>query len=191
MAKDLNIDCDPWFFSTFVDRCEIINFKQKIGLEDLAAKVDMMLIRINEKYKQHSIINTQPHVFIKANNGTFGMGIMVVFSGEDILNINKKNRHSMSILKQGVDNNDVVIQEGIQTSVKIFDAPAENILYSINNELVKKLIRYNRKKSNSQSLNAVGMEIESSDEINIVDNVIAALANLTVQIESKQLIKNL
>lgn len=183
MCNDLKLDTDPWLFKTIIEKCENLDFRYKNGLEDLAQKVDKILIEIQDKYTQHSITNYKPHVFIKANNGTFGMGIMVIESAEEILSINKRTRHSMSILKNGISNLEVVIQEGVSTSLQIAGAPMENVLYSVSDELIGKLIRSNHNKDARTNLNSVGMEISVSNTLDVVDEIISKLCNLTTKIE--------
>jgi glutamate--cysteine ligase len=187
MFNDLNLDADPWLFKTIITRCTNIDFRHKIGLETLAQAVDRVLIKIQEKYSQHSIVDCKPYVFIKANNGTFGMGIMIVESSDEILSINKRMRHSMSVLKNGVNNIDVVIQEGVATDLQFDDMPSENVLYSASNALIGKLVRYNPQKDMKSNLNSVGMEISISDRLDVVDTIISKLCNLTTYIETKLL----
>ncbi len=183
MCNDLQLDTDPWLFKTIIEKCENVDFRNKNGLENLAEKVDEILMQIKDKYRQHSITDCKPHVFIKANNGTFGMGIMVVESSKEILSINKRIRHSMSILKNGVSNLEVIIQEGIPTNLRKVGAPMENVLYSINEELVGNLVRSNHNKDARANLNSVGMEISVSNIIDVVDEIISKLCNLTTKIE--------
>lgn len=189
MVNDLNLDIDPWFLSTIIERFEGVDFKNKIGIDAVAEKVENMLAQITQKYQKYQI-GYEPHVFIKANNGTFGMGVMVAYSGDDIININKKYRHSMSSIKNGLSNNDVIIQEGIQTSKKFRDLPCEGVLYCFEEDVFSNLVRYNTRKTNQQSLNAVGMEIETLDDFDVVDKIMVKLVNLTTKLESKNLSKN-
>jgi glutamate--cysteine ligase len=184
MVSDLNLDIDPWFLSTIIDRYDGVDFKNKIGIEEVAKKVEKMLIKISEKYQVHKM-KYEPHVFIKANNGTFGMGVMVAYSGDDVININKKIRHSMTSIKNGLNNNDVIIQEGVQTSKNFRDLPCEDVLYCFGEDVFSNLVRYNSRKSNQQSLNAVGMAIETLDDFSVVDKIIGRLVNLTTKLESK------
>jgi glutamate--cysteine ligase len=187
MVNDLKLDIDPWFLSTIIDRYEGVDFKNKVGITEVAEKVEEMLIKITEKYQLHKM-RYKPHVFVKANNGTFGMGVMVAYSGDDVININKKYRNSMSSIKHGLDNNDVIIQEGIQTSKNFRDLPCEDVLYCFGENVFSNLVRYNTRKSNQQSLNAVGMEIETLDNFDVVDKIIGKLVNLTTKLESKILV---
>lgn len=182
LVRDLQLDLDPWLLSTLVERSEKVDFKKKTGLPEVAMKVDTILLKLREKYTQHSIKDKKPYVFIKSNNGTFGMGMMIVYSGDKILNINKKKRHSMALIKQGIKNHDVIIQEGIHTDLEFDGMSCENILYSIGGSLAGKLIRYNNK-SNVESLNAPGMAIEHSDDIDFIDHFIASMVRLVTKIE--------
>jgi glutamate--cysteine ligase len=183
MFSDLKLDADPWVLKTIIDRCENVDFRNKTGLSDLSEKVEKVLTMIEKKYEEHSITDCKPHVFVKANNGTFGMGIMIVQSPDEILSINKKTRHSMSTLKHGINNLDVVIQEGIPTNIKMSNAPSENVLYSVNDEIIGSLIRFNQNKDDMSNLNSAGMEIMKSDKIDVVDIIISKLCNLTSKIE--------
>ena len=94
---------DPWLFTTFSKKCYNVNFKEKKGLACIATHVDEILNKIRNKYSQYDITE-DPYVFIKADKGTFGMGIITVRSGKEVLEINKKTRHSINKIKGGVEN---------------------------------------------------------------------------------------
>lgn len=190
MFKDLNIKDDTWLFTTFIDRCENIDFRSKSGLHELAEKVGKMLQNISQKYAEHNIEAYEPHVFVKANSGTFGMGVMVVHSKDEILNINKKNRHSMSSLKHGIENADVVIQEGIPTNIQFLNANCEHVLYNVCERMMGKLIRCNHTKSNTSNLNSVGMKISVWNDIDIIDSIVSGLTHLVIKKE-QTIIENL
>lgn len=178
IAKKFNFD--PWFLTTFTDLVEDVAFKEKIGFEKLAESVDDTLKKIQEKYKEYGIKN-EPYVFIKPDNGTHGLGIITANSGEEIVNLNKKTRHSINKIKFGIDNKKIIVQEGIisninfsldQTSEKF---SAEKILYCINNKVIASLIRYNKNKDNKSNLNSQNMEITmdiNQQKISYVENLI-------------------
>ena len=67
------------------------------------------LHKIRKKYDEYGI-EQEPYVFVKADSGTFGMGIMTVKSGEEIYEINKKTRNKMTSMKEGVENTHLIIQ---------------------------------------------------------------------------------
>ena len=186
LARDFGktFGIDHWLISAHFKRCGHINFKQKEGLDSVANSVDDILARTLLKYKEHGI-KDEPYAFIKANSGTYGMGIMVVKSGKEVLEINKKTRHSMNVIKEGVENSEVVIQEGIPTIDNYQGKPAEPMVYLANSTPVGCTYRINSNQDNLGNLNSSGMEfisfdsIESENEMNCpVQSLIARLASL-------------
>jgi glutamate--cysteine ligase len=151
------IDIDPWFISSLHESAAEINFKENIGIEELATKVDILHKKIAAKYRQYSI-NQQPYSFIKADSGTYGMAVWAVSSPDDVLTINKKERNKMNITKGSIQNSSVIIQEGIPTIDKIYQKFSEPMIYLINAEVVGNLFRVNAERNEMKSLNASGAE---------------------------------
>jgi glutamate--cysteine ligase len=183
------LNFDNWYISSFFKKCGQINFKQKEGLEAVATYTDEILQKTAKKYKEYGI-EQKPYAFIKANSGTYGMGIMVVQSANDVLEINKKARHSMNTIKEGQENSEVVIQEGIITVEEYQNKPAEPMVYLVNSQPVGCTYRINNNQDKFGNLNSSGMEfvsfdkIESENNINCpVQGVIARLASLAASRE--------
>jgi glutamate--cysteine ligase len=192
LCNDINLEFDPWFLSTYIDSYQNVNFKDKTGLEDLSFKVKDMLEKIEKKYHEHNINDITPYVFIKADGGTFGLGIMTASSPDDVININKKTRHSIHTLKQGLNNNDVIIQEGVPTAFTFNNSneklPAEHIIYSIGEEVAGILLRYNINKNQNQNLNSPGMQIAFTSKIpSAIEKLIVKLSNIAVMLEGSML----
>lgn len=148
---------DPWLLSAEFHQCGVVDFKERTGLDCVAAGIDKVLARVREKYKQYGI-NEQPYVYVKADSGTYGMGIMTVHSGEEILELNKKDRNKMQVIKEGTRVNEVIIQEGIPTIDKVGDKPAEPVVYMIDGVPVGGMYRVNSQRDAFNNLNAAGME---------------------------------
>lgn len=128
VAKQFNFD--PWLLSTYNEMCESVDFRERKNLECISRKVDEVLANVAQKYKEYGI-DKDPYVFIKSDQGTFGLGIMTAKSGEEILQINKKKRHSMQRIKLGIENTRVMIQEGVPSIEKTDDGhTAEEMVYS-------------------------------------------------------------
>lgn len=194
------IDLDPWLISTLHDECHNIDFKGQIGLEPLAAEVDNLLKKTAEKYRQYGI-DEQPYCYIKADNGTYGMAVWSVASGEDVLHINKKERNKMNMVKGAVQTTSVLIQEGVKTIDKINSEIAEPMIYLINGEAVGNLFRVNNSRDEKISLNAAGasffdlanlnedqIELGSSkNNVTKIYSLIARLAALAAAIENQQI----
>ncbi len=175
-----------FFISTEIDLCKSVNFKSKEGLEALAEKVERMLALLKNQYQEHNI-KDQPYVVVKSNYGTYGMGVMIVKSKEDILQINKKLRNQMHVTKGNVINEEVIIQEGIKTIDRIDNQTAEPLLYLMNHQQVAFLFRKHKDKNEFSNLNSVGMEIinykRNTDAYTICCNFIARISTLAASLE--------
>ncbi len=157
-------DLDKWLISAFYSKCGQINFKDKAGLECVALNVEKTLSRIQRKYDEYGI-NDAPYVFIKADSGTYGMGIMTATSPEDVLEVNKKARKKMTSIKEGVENTQVIIQEGIPTIDTIEGAPAEPMVYLVNGQPISCFFRVNEARDAKGNLNARGMSFEPGEKL--------------------------
>ncbi|MFX5634530.1 glutamate--cysteine ligase, partial [Acinetobacter baumannii] len=73
----------------------------------------------------------QPFVFIKANAGTYGMGIMAVKDASEIKDLNRKQRTGMLAGKEGLEVSEVIVQEGVHSFERINQAVAEPVVYMI------------------------------------------------------------
>lgn len=174
---------DPWLLSTEFENCEGVDFRNRIGLPCLAQSVDNVLERIKEKYEQYGI-KEEPFVFVKADQGTYGMGLMVARSGKEMLDINKKNRHSMQSLKQGVQNATIVVQEGVPTIERYGNASSESLVYLCGADPIETFTRSHEKKGPYASLNSPGMCFSlQEDELQPLKNLVAQVASKATKYE--------
>ena len=60
-------------------------------MECLTTNVDALLTKVRKKYKEYGI-NEKPFVVVKADNGTYGMGIMTVRDVKDLDQLNRKTQ---------------------------------------------------------------------------------------------------
>lgn len=147
---------DPWLISTVFHRCGVVNFHEQKGIECVALGVEKVLHQVRRKYEEHGMDET-PYAFIKADSGTYGMGIMTVRSGEEVFELNKKTRNKMNVIKEGTQNTEVIIQEGIPTIDRIEDASAEPMIYLVDAVPVGGAYRINTERDTTSNLNASGM----------------------------------
>jgi glutamate--cysteine ligase len=196
IAKILEIDA--WLISSMHSFCEDIDFKAQKGITCLAKAVDELIVNLQKKYQEYGI-NETPYCYIKADSGTYGMAVWSVFSGDEVLTINKKERNKMSMLKGSIANSKVMIQEGISTSDKINEKIAEPLIYLINAQVVGNLFRVNETRDEKTSLNAAGASffdltnLEDKDisvgleknKIDIIYCLISKMAALASAIENK------
>lgn len=147
---------DPWLISATSHRCGIVDFKEGRGIECVALGVEKILHHTRGKYAEHGIEET-PYVYIKADSGTYGMGIMTVHGGEQLLELNKKIRNKMNVIKEGTHNTEVIVQEGIPTIDRVENAVAEPMLYLVDGVPVGGAYRINTERDALSNLNASGM----------------------------------
>ncbi len=191
------LEIDPWLISSLHVAHKDVNFKEQKGLENLAQNVDLMIENLRKKYQEYGI-SDEPYCYIKADNGTYGIAVWAVFSGQDVLKINKKERNKMNVLKGSVQNTQVMLQEGIETVDKIDAKVAEPMIYLINGKVVGNLFRANDTRDEKISLNAAGasfFDLENlsrnqlelgleKNEIIPIYSLIARLAALAAAIEN-------
>ncbi len=147
---------DPWLITTEFHKCGRVNFGEKQGLECVAMGVEKVLHKIRTHYANYGITDA-PYVYVKSDSGTYGMGIMTVKSGDEMLEINKKIRNKMNIIKEGVQSTEVIIQEGVPTVDAVAGAPAEPMLYLVDGHAVGGAYRVNDQRDAQNNLNATGM----------------------------------
>ena len=75
-------------------------------------------------------------MIVKADNGTYGMGIMTVRDAKDVVELNRRTRNKMSVVKDGQEVSRVIIQEGVPTYEQINEAVAEPVVYMIDRYVV-------------------------------------------------------
>ncbi len=150
------IGIDPWLINPYFATCGKINFQERQGEDCLALKVEDMLADIAKKYAEYSITE-DPFVIVKADQGTYGMGIMTVKSADDVRNLNRKQRNKMAVIKEGQPVTEVIIQEGVYTFESINEAIAEPVVYMIDHFVVGGFYRVHTGRGKDENLNAPGM----------------------------------
>lgn len=148
---------DPWLITSVSHKCGMVNFGEKQGLDCVAMGVEKVLHKVRAHYAEYGITDA-PYVYVKSDAGTYGMGIMTVKSGDEMLEINKKIRNKMNVIKDGMQSTEVVIQEGIPTIDRIDGAPSEPMLYMMDGHAVGGAYRVNKERDGEGNLNATGME---------------------------------
>ena len=154
-----HVGFDPWLVSTAFRRVDGVDFKAREGLESVAAAVDEVIAEVRAKY-EHYGVERQPHVFVKADAGTYGMGVTTATSGEDFLRLNSKGREKMAKGKEGVKTTSVIVQEGVHTSLRTGTAVAEPVMYMVCGAVVGGFNRVHKDRDDTQSLNAPGSHFE-------------------------------
>ncbi len=167
-----------------------VDFSTKQGMNDLAETVD----------KFSASLPKNNSIFVKASQGTYGMGISVVSSGLDILNMNRRKRNKMNIGKNNIKFTSLLIQEGIETILEHEGMPAEVSIYLINGKGLGGFMRANAKKDKRSNLNSRGMvlkkyclsEIQENNEHNKQEalySIVSRLATLAAALETQEIME--
>ncbi len=121
----------------------------------LATKVDELLHNLSLEYKKRNIERT-PFAFVKNNAGTYGLGVIKVTEGKDVLAWSYKSRKKMKAAKGGRDIQSVIIQEGVPSVIQADGASAEPVIYMIGCQLAGGFLRTHGEKDSTESLNSPG-----------------------------------
>lgn len=154
------IDIDPWVFTIDSKEVEGINFADNSGIDRIATVADAILDSTKKKYTEYGI-DIPPYAVIKHNSGTYGIGVVTVHSGNEVLNFNRRLREKMSYGKGGSVISGVLVQEGIPTTKLFQNFVGETVLSAIGEEVVGGALRVHPEKSERENLNAPGSEFKS------------------------------
>ena len=161
VAKILEID--PWIISIDTIDDDGVDFDNKADRENIAQVVDSQIARLKKEYEERGI-KEDPYLFIKSNSGTYGMAVVNVSSGEDVISLNSEKRKRMRVSKGGKSVRDVVLQEGIPTSLKFGDdTTAEPVFYLVDTQVAGGFLRLNKSRNEFENLNSRGMEFVHID----------------------------
>jgi glutamate--cysteine ligase len=147
---------DPWLLNPYHARCGEIDFHARAGEECLASNVSMLLEKIRTKYLEYGIKDT-PYVAVKADAGTYGMGVMMVRDAAEVRDLNRKQRNKMAVVKEGLAVTDVIIQEGVHTVERIDEKAAEPVVYMLDRFVIGGFYRVHGARAADENLNAPGM----------------------------------
>jgi glutamate--cysteine ligase len=151
------LQIDPWVLDPYFATCTEVDFHARSGEACLADQVSTMLTKIREKYALLGITQT-PYVVVKADAGTYGMGVMTVKDASEVTNLNRKQRNKMAVVKEGMQVTDVLIQEGVPTLELVDDAVAEPVVYMVDRTVVGGFYRVHAERGPDENLNAPGMK---------------------------------
>lgn len=191
------LDVDPWLFTVPTELITHYDMSDEKSREEVALKVEQLLARTREKYKQYGI-NQEPFAYMKNNAGTYGLAVMKVESADQIRSLNNKSRKKMKAAKGGRDVEEVILQEGIPSIVRADGAAAEPTIYLVGCQLLGGFLRSHKDKDATESLNSPGAvykrlcvsDLKVSVSGHPMENVygwIARLGVLAIGLEAKSM----
>lgn len=150
---------DPWLITSLFSSFSQADINQESDRQSLFENATRLYGSIQEKYDHYQIAE-KPCLFLKADSGTYGMGVIPVAVPEEILTLNRKARNNLSKGKSSIEITDFIIQEGVPTALNVSGCVAETCIYLANNQVVGAFYRLNDIKSASENLNSQGMRFE-------------------------------
>lgn len=162
MANEFSqlVGMDSWLINPYFSAIEGIDFMAQEGIDKLAIEVDRILTLMKDKYSTYDI-KESPFVVIKADNGTYGMSVMMVHDADEVRLLNRKQRTRMSASKGGRKVDRVIVQEGVYTFETMPNGSvAEPVVYMIGQFVVGGFYRVHKERGIDENLNAPGMHFE-------------------------------
>jgi glutamate--cysteine ligase len=83
---------------------------------------------------------------------------MTVKNTDDLRSLNRKTRNKMSVIKEGQQVTEVIVQEGVYTFESVNDAVAEPVIYMIDRFVVGGFYRVHTTRGVDENLNSPGMQ---------------------------------
>ena len=154
------IAIDPWLINPYFCKVTGLDFMAQEGLNALTREAEALLERIQQKYQEYGV-RERPFLAVKADNGTYGMNVMMIHEASELGQMNRKQRTKMSSGKGGVKIEKVILQEGVYSNETTADgAIAEPVVYLIGPFVIGGFYRVHRSKARDENLNAPGMHFE-------------------------------
>ncbi len=153
------IGIDPWLINPYFAHCGKIDFQAHTGEDCVAGHVENILHKVRAKYAEYGV-KEAPFVIVKADAGTYGMGIMTVKDASEVRGLSRRQRNKMAVVKEGLEVHDVLVQEGVYTFETINDAVAEPVVYMMDHFVVGGFYRVHTSRGIDENLNAPGAHFE-------------------------------
>ncbi|NDD91557.1 glutamate--cysteine ligase, partial [bacterium] len=150
------VGIDPWSIQIETHEVAPVDFNEDLGTEQVAQVVEGVLSRMESQFSARGI-SRKPIVFVKNNAGTYGMGVMVVHSADEIRKMNRRTKNKMSVGKNRMAIQSVVVQEGVPTATLVQRLAAEPVIYLVGSELIGGFLRTNTERGTEDNLNSQGM----------------------------------
>ena len=163
MAQLLEIDSWHLMANWFVSENKCL--EKETCRVALAKEVDEFIEDIRTKYESLGV-KREPVVFVKNDRGTYGLGIMAVKEGKELLELSNRKMKKLMYSKGGADVENFLIQEGVPTLLtEKGGAPVEPVVYLVDGEAASWFYRINDKKGDMDNLNSPNAEFFDSSEV--------------------------
>ena len=188
------LEVDPWSISVKTVLETGVDFDLPEDRQRVCAKAEELAAAVKNEYSQRDI-NYKPSLFVKSNSGTYGMAVTSFTDPEEIAQMNSRDRKRMRVSKGGVPVRDIVLQEGIPTSVRVGDGiVGEPVLYLVEACVAGMFYRVNSLRGEFENLNSKGMkflpyESSSAGEISEAFGLVSKIASIAAGYEIEKVLR--
>lgn len=150
---------DPWSLMVETETVSISSLEDAESLRKLGTVIDAMTARIGEQYRARGIADV-PFVAVKSVAGTFGRGVLMLTSAEELEALPLKVRRNLAAASPQARPGQplaMLVQEGIYTRDLVRGCPSEPVLYALGGALVGGFYRSHCGKDPATNLNSPGM----------------------------------
>ena len=153
------IGLDPWYLIPAHRVVSGLDFQSKEGEDRLADTAAELFAEIRAAYAARGI-DQEPFLVVKADAGTYGMGVMTVKDPAELRELSRRQRNKMAKVKEGLEVHQVIVQEGVPTFERLGEAVCEPVVYMIDHYVVGGFYRVHTERGPDENLNAPGMHFE-------------------------------
>ena len=150
------VELDPWHLEIESKSVEGVNFTDGVGIDRVVQVAETMFANMTREFAKRNIAR-KPALFIKNDAGTYGMGIMVIESIDELKQMNRRTKNKMSMGKNKTVIDQVLVQEGVPTILTTDGHTSEPVIYIMGEELIGGFIRANSERNDIDNLNSQGM----------------------------------
>ena len=189
------LEVDPWVMSIRTVLEQGVDFDSPEDRQRVSTKAEQVLREVRDDYS-HRGLDHSPRVFVKSNSGTYGMAVTSVSSCREILEMNSRERKKMRVCKGGMPVRDIIVQEGVPTSLRVGQQlVAEPVVYMIQASVTGMFYRVNSTRGELENLNSRGMEFvpydsEDSGSIPAAFDLVSRVATLAAGYEIEKVLKD-
>lgn len=150
---------DPWQIAPLFRHCGEVDFMRREGQACLVHNATELFEAIRHEFGARGIA-ADPFIVVKADAGTYGMGVMTIRHVDELTTLNRKQRTGMAKTKSGQPVSRVILQEGVYSYEVIDEAVAEPVVYLFGERVVGGFYRIHQGRGPDENLNAPGMAFE-------------------------------
>src|SRR3989338_2775090 len=152
---------DSWLINPYFDHCGEVNFSDAESLTCLTERASKLFQKIRKKYLEYKI-DQEPFLVVKADQGTYGMAVMMIQDPVELIQMNRKQRIKMMTSKGGQTVTKIILQEGVYTfeTAGTDRAVAEPVVYQIGRYVVGGFYRLHKNRGINENLNSPGMDFQ-------------------------------